>query len=217
MKSFYSSVIIFFLINMSFPSNWVGFDSNLPTRFEAKSLLSNSQFNEIQFRLNGYSLTPIDTQWGIQYKAETEGGSSIMKAGNPDLDQVFASLIIPDDTSSRLEIISSSYVEVPNIDIAPSKGNLKRDISPSDIPFSQANTYNQNKFYPGELASLRDPYILRDFRGQTVVSYPFQNNPVTRTLRVYTEITVRVISEGQGDQNIQRRSSSLNKIDDEIK
>ena len=217
MKKIYSLSILILVSNFTFSTNWVGFDSSLPTKFEAKSIQSSSESSEVQFKLNGYSLTPIETQWGTHYKVETEGGSSIMKSGNPDLDQVFASLVVPDNTSSRLEIVSSSFTEIENIDVAPSKGNLTRDVSPSDIPFSKSVTYNQNKFYPGELASLRDPYILRDFRGQTVVSYPFQYNPVTRTLRVYTDITVRIINEGQGDKNILRRSSSINEIDAEFK
>ena len=217
MKKIYSLFILILVSNFTFSTNWVGFDSSLPTKFEAKSIQSSYESSEVQFKLNGYSLTPIETQWGTHYKVETEGGSSIMKSGNPDLDQVFASLVVPDNTSSRLEIVSSSFTEIENIDVAPSKGNLTRDVSPSDIPFSKSVTYNQNKFYPGELASLRDPYILRDFRGQTVVSYPFQYNPVTRTLRVYTDITVRIINEGQGDKNILRRSSSLNEIDAEFK
>ena len=139
-----------------------------------------------------------------------------MQAGSPDLDQTFASVIIPDNAMMDLEVISSSYIEINNIDVAPSKGNFSRMISPEDVPFIQSKVYNQNKFYPEKLADLRDPYILRDFRGQTVVSYPFQYNPVTKVLRVYTDMTVRLTSQGEGQKNVLQRSSSLNKIDSEF-
>src|SRR5450759_3581523 len=39
---------------------------------------------------------------------------------------------------------------------------------------------------------MRDPYILRDLRGQTLIVYPFQYNPVTKVLRVYNDLTVEV-------------------------
>jgi hypothetical protein len=72
------------------------------------------------------------------------------------------------------------------------KGNIKRTKNPDEIPFIYGEDYKKNKFFPGDLVSLREPYMLRDHRGQTIITYPFQYNPVTKTLRVYSEITVEV-------------------------
>ena len=216
MAKIYHITAALFISSFIMASQWVGINSINPARFEAKSLTSDIETTDVQFRLNGYTLTPIETPWGTQYKVETEGGSSIMDTGSPDLDQTFASVIIPDNASMNLEIISSSYIEIEDIDIAPSKGNFTRNISPEDVPFNQGDAYSEDQFYPGNLADLRDPYILRDFRGQTVVSYPFQYNPVTKVLRIYTDITVRLTSEGQGQENVLQRSSVLNKIDAEF-
>ena len=198
-------------------SQWVGLNGLAQSRFESKTLSSNIETTDLQFRLSGYSLTEVETPWGTQYKIETEGGSSIMQAGAPDLDQVFASIVIPDNALMNVEVISSSYTEIENIDIAPSKGNFTRAINPSDVLFTQSDVYAQDGFFPGKLAGLRDPYILRDFRGQTVVVYPFQYNPTTKVLRVYSDITVRVSNEGQGQKNVLQRSSVINKIDAEFK
>ena len=216
MTKIYHIITAIFISSFMIASQWVGINSINPVRFEAKSISSDIETTDVQFRLNGYTLTPVETPWGTQYKIETEGGSSIMDAGSPDLDQMFASVIIPDNSEMSLEVISSSYIEIENIDIAPSKGNLNRSILPEDVPFNQNETYAEDQFYPGELADLRDPYILRDFRGQTVVSYPFQYNPISKTLRVYTDITVRLSSIGPGQENVLQRSSSLNKIDSEF-
>ena len=216
MTKIYNIIITVFISSFVIASEWIGIDSVNPVRFEAKSLNSDIETSEVQFRLNGYTLTEIETPWGTQYKVETEGGSSIMDLGAPDLDQTFASVIIPDNAQMSLEVISSSYIEIENIDIAPSKGNFSRSISPSDVPFNRGDVYAEDQFYPGKLADLRDPYILRDFRGQTVVSYPFQYNPVSKVLRIYTNITVRLSSDGEGQKNVLARSSSLNKIDSEF-
>ena len=206
-----------FFTSLMMSSQWIGLESQLPARFEAKSLSSDIETTELEFRLQGYRLTPIDTPWGEQFKIETEGGSSIMKSGAPDLDQVFASVIIPDNSLMNLEVISSSYIEIEDIEIAPSKGNFSRMINPADVPFEKGASYLEDTFYPGKLADLRDPYILRDFRGQTVVSYPFQYNPVSKVLRIYTDMTVRISEEGQGQKNVLQRSSSIDKLDSEFK
>ena len=171
-------LFLVFLSSFMLGSQWVGIDSQLPKRFEAKSLSSDIEITELEFHLRGYSLTPVETPWGEQFKIETEGGSSIMVAETPDLDQVFSSIIIPDNALMNLEVISSSYIEIEDIEVAPSKGNFSRMINPSDVDFVQGETYLEDGFFPGKLAELREPYILRDFRGQTVVSYPFQYNPI---------------------------------------
>ena len=211
------TIITFILCTFIMSSEWIGLNGSAQTRFESKTLSSNIETTDVQFRLSGYSMTEIETPWGVQYKVETEGGSSIMEEGSPDLDQVFASIVIPDNALMNVEVISSSYTDIENIDIAPSKGNFTRMINPSDVAFTQSAVYSQDGFFPGKLADLRDPYILRDFRGQTVVVYPFQYNPTTKVLRVYSDITVRVSNEGQSQKNVLQRSSSVSKIDAEFK
>ena len=67
-------------------------------------------------------------------------------------------------------------------------------------------------FSPGKLAELREPYIIRDFRGQTVVVYPFQYNPVTKTLKVYSELEIKVTKTGNDGYNPLIRTTELEKI-----
>ena len=62
-------------------------------------------------------------------------------------------------------------------------------------------SYNEDKFFPGEIATLSDPFILRDVRGQVVNFAPLQYNPVTKTLRIYTEIVVAVSETAEAGQN----------------
>ena len=51
-------------------------------------------------------------------------------AGAPDLLKISTSLIIPDDAEMKTEIISKSFIDYPNINMAPSKGNLYRNMDP---------------------------------------------------------------------------------------
>ncbi len=77
-------------------------------------------------------------------------------------------------------------------------------------------TYEKDQFYPGKIAALRNPYIIRDYRGQTLIVYPFQYNPVQKTLRVYHNIKIRVKSVGKNGINPLIRQKELSSIDTEF-
>ena len=112
--------------------------------------------------------------------------------GSPMLPFFTESVIIPEQGSTELEIVYSHFTDYADVLIAPSKGELKRNIEPSSIPYSFGDTYLTDAFYPGNLASITDPFVLRNTRGVTVVIQPFQYNPVTKTLRVYHNLKVKV-------------------------
>ena len=146
---------------------------------------------------------------GVSYQQHLIGGktyqsidmpdmSSMLIQGAPDLQLITASVIIPDNENMRLKVTASSYVDYKNVNIAPSKGNLTRDIDPNNIPYEFGNVYAKDAFFPGKLAEMRSPYIFRDFRAQTVVFYPYQYNPVTKVLRVYQNIEVELVKEENG-------------------
>jgi hypothetical protein len=126
--------------------------------------------------------------------------------------------MIPNAANMKIDILNSEYIDIENIDIAPSKGNLNRDVNPSTIAYEFNPTYNEDAFYPGELTSLGNPYIVREIRGQGINVFPLQYNPISKTLRFYKEITVRVIEDIQNnfDNNILHRNISQTKITKEF-
>ncbi|HCX99146.1 MAG TPA: hypothetical protein DG754_03315 [Bacteroidales bacterium] len=151
---------------------------------------------ELRFNVNQLDLKQIQTEnFGSMSIAISGDAPQIMEKGSPDLFFLNGSVIIPDFGSTELMVEPGEYVEYNDIDIAPSKGLLTRDVNPMDIPYEKGELYEKNAFFPGELASLREPYILRDYRGQTVEVYPIQYNPVTKTLRVYRDITVTIVAK----------------------
>lgn len=170
----------------------------------------------IKFTIKDYGFDKVTTPWGEANIVRAENTSPILKKGAPNLPKFATSVIIPDNAKMDVQIISSSYVDYQNIEIAPSKGNLTRDINPKDIPYEKGVEYTLNNFFPAAIASLRDPYILRDFRGQTVLVNPFQYNPVTKILRVYSEIMVKVFQNGNDGINSFARTTFSEKIDKEF-
>ncbi len=198
-------------------TNWMPISANVPS--DAKITLHNSdiQSSVLNFKTQGFWLKEVITSKGSAVIIETEEGTPILDNNAPDLEKLTASVIIPNSDRMKVNIVSSDYSEYYDILVAPSKGNLLRTVDPSDIPYNFGEVYNRDEFYPGNLAELRDPYILKDFRGQTVVIYPFQYNPVEKILRVYHNITVEIISTEETGINVKENTREISSFDLEYK
>jgi hypothetical protein len=165
---------------------------------------SNIKTSTIKFTIGDYALNELKINAQSAYIPQLNGATPILKQGAPELLKITSSIIIPNESEMQVKVISFQFTDYNNILIAPSKGNIKRDQNPNQIPYNFGDSYQKNAFFPGVLAELREPYILREHRGQTIVINPFQYNPVTKTLRVYSEITVEVAEKnGRGLKTIQ--------------
>ena len=210
-KIIYSVLLFSFLFSsksFSTVREWVSLTESTPVK--VKPLLTSlaGDRSEISFQLTGFYKEEIKTPRGNAYSITVPGGAKILQAGLPDLPLLAYSLIIPDGSEMKAEVISSQYTDY-QYSIAPSKGNLKRDINPDQVPFTYSTSYSINEFVPKVNVALRNPYVLRDFRGQSVVIYPFQYNPITQILRVFHSMTIRVSPTGNSSNinNLNRRGS----------
>jgi len=211
-------VTLLLLLSISFSADWNNISSSNPTEatFSLESVSGDRTI--VKLSLGGYYSEDINIGEDVYTKIFVNGGASILKEGVPNLPNVSKSLIVPDDSNMSIRVIDSDYIEIDNINIIPSKGNLSRLINPLDVDYIFSEIYNKNEFYPRSLTYLRDPYIFRDHRGQTIVLNPFQYNPVSKTLRIYNSITVEVYEDGGSARNIKTRSMDNfnNKINKEF-
>ncbi|MCL2042425.1 MAG: C25 family cysteine peptidase [Bacteroidales bacterium] len=179
---------------------------------ETTLAFQNDHQTSIRFELNVAELIAVNTGDGKAFIATSDNAPLMLQEGSPEVFYLTASFIMPDRGSSELEITYGAFQEFDNIEIAPSKGNLKRSVDPSTVPFVKGEVYQHDGFYPGTLASLREPFIMRDVRGQSLDVYPVQYNPVTKVLRVYSEITVTVNytdTEGINEFTNQKRHTTI--------
>ena len=119
----------------------------------------------------------------------------------PQLPHINRSFIIPDFSSISVEVLSSEYNEYQKMNIIPSKGNIKRNVDIKTVPYVKGETYKKNAFFPETLYEINDPYILRDFRAQVLQLNPFQYNPITRIMKVYNKVTLKLTFDGNNTQN----------------
>jgi hypothetical protein len=198
-KQFYTFcfILVVFIANAAAQSSWTPIYGSGEQAAEVKLLSSNVQETTIRFSLNGFNQMPVETPNGTEMIISLGDGVQITEKGMPDLAKLVTSIIIPDIDEMQVTILDAKYYDYRDIAVAPSKGHFFRNINPDDVPFTYGDVYNQDAFWPGELAQLEDPFIMRDFRGQTVTVFPYQYNPVSQTLRVYTDITLEVTSTGR--------------------
>ena len=210
-------LIILIAFNLSFNSEWIELESEHSGNNYQKRLLSSDNNNiSLELIISGYYQTEVETPKGNAYIIDAKNGASLLKEGAPDLDKITIPIQIPNQANMHYRITSYEYVDIEDINIAPSKGNLTRDINPDTIPYYYGEEYQKNEFYPNQIIEFSSPYILRDLRGQTLIINPFQYNPHTQTLRVYTNLIIEIYEDGyNGYNSISTANNELQIINDE--
>ena len=203
---------------MGFAQEWHGITSDSPTMMK-KTLVSSTE-NEIVVNVNldGFYTQSVTTPNGKQVTVNVNGMAAELEAGAPQLSYAVIPVMIGDVAEMNVSVVNSTYVDYENVEVAPSKGNFSRQINPEDVPYTYGEMYQQNAFWPAEQATLEAPYIIRDFRGQNIMVRPFAYNPVTKTLRVYTSMTIAMtkVSDNGENQKAARKSNTI-KVDPEQK
>ena len=207
MRNILTVVIILAISFVGISANWVEIKSSDPVAAKTTLVKSTIDQSTLTFTLGGFYLNEVETPRGNSFIPTVEEGSFMLEAGAPDLPKLTSTLIIPDLAGMNVRIVSSRYQDYPNMEIAPSKGNLLRIVDPATVPYTYGPEYQIDQFFPGNIVDTRDPFIARDLRGQTVIVNPFQYNPVTKTLRVYHEITVELYQESDNGINPLNRKS----------
>ncbi|MFH1999533.1 MAG: C25 family cysteine peptidase, partial [Planctomycetota bacterium] len=156
-------------------------------------------------RVNGQNYTRISL--------EGEGIVQRERPGFPSLPAIYRSLMLPDAARMQIHILKEEYHEIHDIDLISNKGTILRNVDPSTVPYTFNEVYETDGFYPGDLTLNRDPYIMRNVRGMVVEIYPFQYNPVQRTLRVYHELEIEVVATAESGINVLNRTANAYKPD----
>ncbi len=195
-----------------FSASWTPIHDNAPGPAKVDLLSSNLVSSTFSVNIDGFYLEDVNTGQGISKAVRLGGTTPLLRQGCPELPKLAVSLIIPDQGQSEIKVISSQYIDYQNIDIAPSKGNLSRDQDPGSVPFQYGPVYQRNEFFPSTLTNLPDPFIMRDFRGQTVIVYPLQYNPATHTLRVYYQMTLELTRANAVGKNEKTATKALHQL-----
>ena len=203
---------------MGFAQEWHGITSDSPTQMKKTLVSSTASEIVVNVNLDGFYTQSVTTPNGKQVIVSVDKMGTELEAGAPQLPFEVIPVMIGDLAEMTVSVTNATYVDFENVEVAPSKGNFSRQINPEDVPYTYGEMYSQNAFWPAAQATLEAPYIIRDFRGQNIWVRPFAYNPVTKTLRVYTSMTVVMtkVSDNGENQKLARKSNNI-KVDPEQK
>ena len=201
---------------VAFGQQWIGITTDQPNTFQTTLLSSSESQVTVRLQVPGFYTFEVNTPRGDAKLVSVPKAVSTSKAGEPSLPMIAIPAIIGDQMDYSIKVVEAQYLDY-GMEVAPSKGDFSRQIDPADVPYTYGEAYSANAFFPKKQVDLYEPYILRDFRGQNMVLYPFAYNPVTKTLRVYYDMTVAMYFNGGEGENTLTRKSSTMKMDPEIK
>ena len=194
---------------VTFGQQWVAIKSDAPSTIQTTLIASSENQITVNMQVPGFYTFEVTTPRGEANIISVPRTVSTAAAGEPNLPMIAIPAIVGDRQHYGIRVADAQYTEY-QMEVAPSKGDFPRSIDPADVPYTYGEAYSTDAFFPAQNVGLYDPYILRDFRGQNMVFYPFAYNPVTHTLRVYYNMTVEMYSDGQlGENTLSRRSSEV--------
>jgi len=151
-------------------------------------------------------ITPLQLDGNQYQEVRLPGGDKLIEGkvaseGEPDIPVLSTFLAIPDQAGVEYTVEYSGIDIIDDIDLAPAQPPTPES-EPSEIIFTRnESVYGKDEFYPGTLAEVGEPVIMRDIRMVQVSMYPAQYNPVRRQLKVYRDLNVAVSFNGQDVKN----------------
>ena len=116
-------------------------------------------------------------------------------AGLPNLPTESRMMAIPNGATATLNVISFETETLHNVNIAPALRIQSENEEPDMNYVKDPVVYSKNAFFPAEPFVMGKTYI-RGVETVTVAITPFQYNPVTKDLVIYTNVELSVRFEG---------------------
>ncbi len=111
--------------------------------------------------------------------------------GKPKVPIIRRYLEIPYDVNNlTVEILYSDSAILEGYYMYPAQPSMEKLESPDFV--IDEKTYATDAFYPADIAEAGEPVIMRGHRIISLILFPVQHNPVSRQLKVYSKIEVRV-------------------------
>ncbi|MCP4580152.1 MAG: hypothetical protein GY839_00935 [candidate division Zixibacteria bacterium] len=194
-------------------SNQTIYKSNYDDLKNSTVLYSSNYSTAINFQLGGVNLAEAQIDRAGYIKPEPLAANPavfgrIGEEGMPDLPLYSDFVIIPDQAGVRINIISADYETIFDVEVMPTQP-MEVEGKDDPIPFTKnSDAYSRNEFYPANIVEVSEPSIFKDFRVVQSIVHPFQYNPATKELRVYSDINYELVYDGFDNRNIKTRTNN---------
>jgi subtilisin-like proprotein convertase family protein len=171
-------------------------------------LRSTGSFVDVSYRLDKIDIDDVDINGEMMQQVSMAGAMLPNDAGAPNLPGISRFIAIPEGATVRLEILSVKTEVLHGLALAPAFVIPKETDDGPPVFQKDALIYSTNAYYPAEPIRVSDPTSLRGVEAVLLGITPFQYNPVTQELLVYTSVDVRVSFDGGtrfGDDRLRSR------------
>jgi len=196
---------ICFSVPAATDTTWVSLGGPEGGDVEVNLLESSPERIVVEFQMGGFYKDSVSIDGQPYALVLVPGTTPLLEKGLPDLGKVRESVIIPDQGHMSMRVLECDHSYITTLPVAPSKGNLTRDVDPLTVPFTFDSFYKGDRWYPAGPAELGKPFIMRDYRGIPIQYNPIQYSPSTDELRVNTRVVVEVYADGPGMVNVKDR------------
>jgi gingipain R len=168
------------------------------------STASTREGMTLNLTIGSFTKTSVDSDSQQFDQIALPHSTNSFVAGDPSIPFITNSIAIPNASDVVTRIVYSEYTDVTlENDLLPSRGIL---LDYTGVPYIKSNVYNQNSFFPKHLIVKSDPYLIRDARGLSIQITPFEYNPTSKILRVYTKMIVEVKYIGSNPINVNKKT-----------
>ena len=158
-----------------------------------KVISSNAQSMIIEWELKDFIQNHIYTDQKLYKQISFSGSKSSFEQGQPDIPHRPLRVGVPPGGSAQAQIISRDQQTLSDINIAPVFIPFRADRKKSATGLREnQQIYAQDQLFPASTISMSEVTKFRDIETQTIQIFPFQYNPVRKTLVYATKIRIRI-------------------------
>jgi len=151
---------------------------------------------EIHFGMEQFSLSPVVVDGQTLQAVSLPGVFLPNDAGAPDLPGIGRFIAIPEGATVSVEITSSRTMTMKDVAVAPAPVLPRENDDSPPVYEPDPAIYGMDAYYPANPVTLSERRSIRGVDAVIAGITPFQYNPVTRELVVYTELSVRIDFQG---------------------
>lgn len=149
----------------------------------------------VNYELGSFSLSQLNYRGEEMSEISIQGIVLPNTAGSPNLPVESRMMAIPQGANASLRVVKAEKEVFHNVNIAPAL-RIQAESEEPDMEYKKdKKVYEKNAYYPENPFEVSKSYI-RGVDAVTVSISPFQYNPVTKDLIVYTDIELSLSYEG---------------------
>lgn len=193
---FQNAILIFVILTITlFPADQehTSLLKKEPTSPTTILTASDSKNVSIIMQLNGISALKKETATTIYDCLSVPGSELITREGKPQLPVITKLIAIPDCDDASLSVSVSNETMFNNYNILPAPRYKKNQLGNNNETAEYAedkNIYSKNRFFPGKYGEVIETGYVRNQKVARVAIYPVQFNPVSKSIKVYTNFSI---------------------------